>query len=380
MVLKLVVCGRADGKETPCEHLFSQEYITIGRGDANHLTLSDASVAVREKHVFVRKFDGSCRVLSCGFEEETSINDDPLPALQPRDLHNGDVLGIGSFQVGVQFLADSDVDATSGSETETANSFEDPVDRLVFAFESLAATYEEIEPQQRVDGLTQALQAARNPLQANDVLQVAVDQLLGGSEKEMKEAVETDPKPDGPFVAGGKEWSVLQAVTDAFATALEVPYQFRHELIGHSLSHPSDARFLYEGEGGVIRSTLLDSSLSETEREKRFQYVEEAAEALVHHQIAVMEGYKASVMKGVEQLLTQLDPDAHRDDLVEENKLFGYIPILAQSAILQRVREECDDLLQEDWSVAEQRIFRPAFRKAYLARMDPPHTSNENGD
>lgn len=379
MVLKLVVCGGSDGKETACDYLFSQEYITIGRGDANHLTLADASVAVREKHVFVRKLDESCRVLSCGFEEETSINEDPLPALQPQDLQDGDVLEVGAFQIGVQFLAESDVDATSDSETEPANSFEDPVDRLVFAFESLAATYEERTPQQRVEGLTQALQAARNPLQSDDVVQVAIDQLLGGPEEEMKDVAEPAPKPDGPFVACGKEWPVLQAVTDAFATVLEVPYQFRHELIGRSLSHPPDARFLYEGEGDVIRSTLLDSSLSETEREKRFQYVEEAAEALVHHQIAVMEGYKASVMKGVEQLLMRLDPDAHRDDLVEENKVFGYIPILAQSAILRRVREVCDDLLQEDWSVAEQRIFRPAFRKAYLARMDSPHTSNENG-
>jgi hypothetical protein len=42
---------------------------------------------------------------------------------------------------------------------------------------------------------------------------------------------------------------------------------------------------------------------------------------------------------------------------------------LRAKVVLDRVKEIHGELGGEDWSVAERRAFRPAFIKAYLARM-----------
>jgi len=43
--------------------------------------------------------------------------------------------------------------------------------------------------------------------------------------------------------------------------------------------------------------------------------------------------------------------------------------VLAQAKAAETITERCETLRQEDWAVVERRIFRPAFIKAYLARM-----------
>jgi hypothetical protein len=377
MVLKLTICRETEGDEASFEYLFSQEHITIGRGEANHLTLSGTPALVREKHVFVRRSDGACRVLSCGAEDRTRINGDGIPALQPQEIQDGDVLEVGPFQIEFQFLEESDPATTADPEAEPSNPFQDPVARLASALDALATTYEEADPDRREEALADAVRTDGGSESTEEAVRAAVTALVGGPTETRSDGVGDESHLQGPFIVDGEERPVLKTVTDALATVLEVPYQFRHEFIGHSLSHPSDARFLYEGDGAALRSTLLDSSESGAEREQRLQYVDEAAEALVRHQIAVVEGYKASVSHGVKELLTRVDPEEHRDAVLDTNDVFRYVPALAQPAILRRVREACHDLRKEDWAVAEQRIFRPAFRKAYLTHMTAPHGTDD---
>ncbi len=164
------------------------------------------------------------------------------------------------------------------------------------------------------------------------------------------------------------ETSVLNTLAEALAKVLPIPWRFRHEFIGQPVTQDPEPEFLYEGDGEIIMQHLTDPSISEEEREERLGDVEEAAEFLKVHQVAMLNGYKASVMNGAEELLEQFDPEEHREAMMEENVVFEYVPMLASPAVLERIRVELGDLYG-DWSSAEQRIFRPAFTKAYLSSM-----------
>jgi hypothetical protein len=52
-----------------------------------------------------------------------------------------------------------------------------------------------------------------------------------------------------------------------------------------------------------------------------------------------------------------------------DNPLFKLMPAKAKAEILEQLEERAQDIRAEDWSVTERRVYRPAFVKAYLARM-----------
>jgi hypothetical protein len=58
--------------------------------------------------------------------------------------------------------------------------------------------------------------------------------------------------------------------------------------------------------------------------------------------------------------------------------VYKYLPMLATPAVLERLRAEWTELQMGDWSAAEQRVFRPAFIKAYLARMTAVRPSDKD--
>lgn len=174
--------------------------------------------------------------------------------------------------------------------------------------------------------------------------------------------------------------AVIDTLTGALAQILRVPCEFRNEFIGRSLSVPSDTEFLYEGEGDVIKQHLLDESVAPNERDTRLQYVEEAAESLAEHHVAMLDAYKQSIIHGIDELVGRLNPETHREAVVDEHELLSYLPVLVRPLILKRIRTAWDALPVADWDVAEQRIFRPAFEKAYLAEMSVPHSSEETED
>jgi hypothetical protein len=94
----------------------------------------------------------------------------------------------------------------------------------------------------------------------------------------------------------------------------------------------------------------------------------------------MLDGYKASVAAGTEHLLDGFDPEVHRTAVQETSPLYQWIPPLAAPAILRRLSERHDELTSGAWSVAEHRIFRPAFIKAYLARMTAAHRAGNDAE
>jgi len=163
--------------------------------------------------------------------------------------------------------------------------------------------------------------------------------------------------------------TVIDTLLAAVARTVGIPWQFRHEFIGQTIMQSADTQFLYDGSVASMKAHLMDPSLSQEERRQRLQHVTDAADALVTHQVAMLNGYKASVMQGAETLLDQIDPDAVREVVYEESPVYQYLSVLGAPVVLQRLEAKVRELKSGDWSSAEQRSFRPAFIKAYLARM-----------
>ncbi|MEM1043047.1 MAG: FHA domain-containing protein [Bacteroidota bacterium] len=165
----------------------------------------------------------------------------------------------------------------------------------------------------------------------------------------------------------GQADRVLDALLEVVSKLVSIPWQFRHEFIGQTIVQTDETAFLYETPPEELKALLLDTR-DPAEAERRIGVLVDAADAVAVHQLAMLDGYKASVQDGAGRLLGQVDPTPLEEEIEASSPVYK-VPQLRSVAVLDRLKELHQELGGEDWSVAERRAFRPAFIKAYLARM-----------
>jgi Uncharacterized conserved protein, contains FHA domain len=400
MPVKLRVANTEAESDDPSEYLFDQDRVTIGRGSDNDLTLPDPQRIVSTEHAVIQREGGTYQLVDRGSKNFTYLHDQRLTAGEPYELAEGDTFRLGTFEI--EFTP-TEVDSAAPAADETAfardfsNPFADPAQNLTEALANLVEAYEEEAPQRREDALKDAFRRTDMEVENREVVQRLFDLLdlqpsaeaapspstpSGSSRETTSDAASTEAasSPPGPSVHVDDTVTdeVLDTLVASLARIIEIPWQFRHEFIGQTIMQSAETEFLYDGDASTIKDHLLDPSLSQDERRKRLDHVEDAAEALAVHQVAMLNGYKASVTEGAEELLDRLNPEAHQAEIIEENRVYEYLPILASPAVVERLQLKWDDLKKGDWSAAEQRIFRPAFIKAYLARMTAAESSGKD--
>ncbi len=431
MPVKLRVTHEADDGGDPSEYFFEQDRITIGRGSDNHLTLPDPKRIVSSKHAEVRQSGETYQLVDRGSKNFTYLRNQRLEAGEPYELRAGDVFRIGEFAV--EFTpVEAETTAPAADETvfaaDFSNPFEDPADHLLEALHELIEAYERESQQRRDDALKEAFHNV-DELGTHDAVHRVLE-LLGvqprgddtgatparapesspgassptpPENRPPEEASQTEPPTETPRESApsrsgpsselpserSRSGPAVQASDDVADTVIDtllasisriigIPWQFRHEFIGQTIMQSAETQFLYDGDVQTMKAHLMDPSISNDERENRLDHVEDAAEALAVHQVAMLNGYKASVMNGTEELMERLNPDAHQHEVMDQSALYEYVPMLASPAVLDRLRAQWNELQMGDWSVAEQRIFRPAFIKAYLARMTAVRPSDKD--
>lgn len=171
-----------------------------------------------------------------------------------------------------------------------------------------------------------------------------------------------------PASEGASVDEASRALVHAVSRLITIPWQFRHEFIGQTILQAPESAFLYDTPE-MLHRHLLNPQLPPDERRRRLDFLKEAVDAVVRHQIAMLDGYKASVTLGAGTLLEDLDPATHLEATREASALHRWLPPLAATRAIDRLREQYEELQHGTWSVAERRVFRPAFIKAYLARM-----------
>jgi predicted component of type VI protein secretion system len=409
MPVKLQITNQTVDEERPAEYFYEQDRITIGRGTNNDLTLPDPKRIVSTEHAEIRCRDDTYQLVDRGSKNFTYLHDQRLESGRPYELQDGDAFRIGEFTIlfrAIQVEERLDEEAQTVFAADFTNPFDEAADRLTKTLRDIIDTYEEEAPRRREDALRDAFRSADEHLSSHDAIQ-RVLQLLGVDPSQANSSRPSDPfKPstsasssesdvqETPVLSSsdcsdnddnrptpprdGVADDVLNALLESLSRIIGIPWQFRHEFIGQTIMQSPRTRFIYDGDASTLKEHLMDPSISEEERQERLNLVTEKVEDLAVHQVSMVDGYKASVQSGTEALLRQLDPDAHQSDLLEETPIYQYAPILASPDVLDRLRREWRELQRGDWSAAEQRIFRPAFIKAYLARMTAVQSSGDS--
>lgn len=424
MAVKLIVRNTADPSFNE-DHVFRQDCITIGRDTSNLLPLPDERRIVSKQHAEIRVEGGEMKIVDLGSKNYTYVNEQRVPSHEPTVLRHGDMVRIGEFEIQVARTEPEEpaVQAPADDRTVFAiNPFWEPAEALRDALRQLASVYDREVPGRRREALLEAFDEVLEGEQDSEVVALLGEALgetvpdrpagsgrstsgpaasdsgpapslksgagsqgdsSAASEREgppsywqqlmQTSAADETPEPEPPSVQraelpeGAEAEDVVELLLNYIADLLGLPWQFRHEFIGQTIVQSEASSVLYEGSAEELARFLLDPTLSDEEATRRKAMLAEAADALRRHQVAMLDGYKAAAREGVEHFLDEVDLEVIRGELNDRAKWYER-PLIRLRA-LTALEEKVGELRNEEWTVIERRVFRPAFIKAYLARM-----------
>jgi hypothetical protein len=390
MAVRLLVT-KSSSPSLPDVYVFDHDRISIGRDSASHLVLPDPRRVVSKQHAEILSQGGAHQLLDLGSKNFTYLNDARLQPGKPYALQKGDLLRIGEYEIAFEPVVEEayDYDRTV-FDASFVNPFEEDAVQLVRALASIQAKYARETPARRTDALREALEQA-GEIDGTHEVNAILGRFIGVHSHSSQDALMEGAVPSTRAMAVDARANDLSAtpsakgmepvhttegedsITDMLAGALSkvigIPWQFRHEFIGQTIAQSSESPMYYSGNPEALQTFMFDASISEEERDRRLGLVERWIDDLVLHQLALLDGYKASVLQGVERLLQELDPEATELSVRQEGAKYKILPILRRAQVTIRLLEKKRELQREDWSYAERTVFRPAFIKSYLARM-----------
>jgi predicted component of type VI protein secretion system len=399
MPFKLLVRKTDDPAPQPDAYVFHQQRATIGRDGANELPLNDTKRVVSKQHAEITQQGVQYFVKDLGSKNFTYLNGNRIESGKPREIYTGDVIRIGEFEITFDVVAEMqerpavpDYDRTV-FDASFQNPFEEDVQLLGAALRSMRKNYDQALPVRRDDALQEAIQSVMEGEDRHEAYQL-VGEMLGGPGAAPQSTPPTfssptsapspvNPPPAPPRPTPPTEPShaaipldadaprlhrVLHTVLNVAAKLVSGPWQFRHEFIGQTIARPGDTDFIYQGSPDMLKRHLLDPAIPEEEADERLALLEKALDDIAVHEVAMLDGYRAAALEGAQRLLDQIDPETIEAE-VEKDGMQYKIDALAKAETLKRLKAHLHELRNEDWSSGERRIYRPAFIKAYLARM-----------
>jgi predicted component of type VI protein secretion system len=365
MPLKLVV-SNVSLADAPQTYLFDDDRITIGRDEAVHVTLSDNKRVVSTRHAELVRENDQFFLADLRSKNFTYLNGERLESDRKYPVKDGDRFKIGDFEISlsitetVPFEADRTVFLT--------NPFDEPVRQLASVLDKLATAYENEPPQRGLEAMKLSLLQTIDGKPSAKMLPMLQSLLSDSSLPPSVRATPTQ-KPLTPLAPSARSTRIMNELSDAVARLAYIPNRFKHEFIGHTIVTTDSSKFLHAEDGTVLRDHLLDPLADDAEFQSRLDMLSAAADEVAAHQVAMMEGYKASVQRGTTDLLNAVDPERVAADLGGKSWLMKALPFLASSEIVKALQRIVVELRADDWSVAERRVFRPAFIKAYLSTL-----------
>lgn len=407
MLVKLLVKNVADPTYLE-ETAYPNDRITIGREEGNLLVLPDEKRIISKEHAEIRTEEGRATIVDLGSKNFTYVNGTRLAENEPAPLADGDVVRLGDFEIQVHLQEEEPALAAGPVADDRTvfafNPFWEDAARLRDVLEEIKDVFAREMPERRREALFEAIRDATETEEDAEVLDVIAAALTDsdamGEEgedvqeasgpKDEKSSVQESapsrrPDSDGRAAPPQRGGADVRADSPAAAAAVleehdladvffrhmselfGVPWRFRHEFIGQTIMQSDSSAVLYDGDEEALREFLLDPSLSTKERERRYALLEDAADQLRLHLVALVDGYRATAHEGVERFLDEIDLDVIEEQVAASAKWYErpFVRLRALKILIDRV----NTLRAEDWAVTERRVFRPAFIKAYLARM-----------
>ena len=401
MIVKLVLNNTTESGETE-EFTFEQERISIGRETGNDLHIPDTSRVVSKRHAVITCTEDGFEIEDLGSKNFTYLNNSRLESARTYPLQDGDLIKLGEYEVEFvvvmpepepepepELIEVPDQDKTV-FESSFINPFEEEVTELLASVKRIYAIYDGESPNRREDALKEAL---RNVFKEEEhEARLLIIRSLNGN-GELIDADATDPIVHDPSVAGQNgvpvpqelalapltiesqiepsvhSDQVMDVLLNVLSMLVSIPWEFRHEFVGHTIAQTPESAILYEGDAGKLKSFLLDPDLDQEELTRRLMLIEEGGDEVILHQLAMLDGYKAVVQQGMHMLLREIDPIVAAENLSQSSALYKMIPRLSRLVASWGLQEKFKELRAEDWSITERRAYRPSFIRAYLSRM-----------
>ncbi len=395
MPIRLLV-SRSASADAPDEYVFSQERVVLGRDSAADLTLPDQQRVISKQHAEIKRSGDAYELWDLGSKNFTYLNGKRVQAGIPYDLRTGDAVRLGEFEVTFEVtFADAPAEDRTVFDASFANPFEDDAAAFVKALSALRTRFEREQPARRADALVDALERA-GAASGEDEVDVIIARAFGpaaaspsfGAYVDIPPQPAAEPAPyarevyaaQPPYAAAFESQKGVAPATDAesgplldtflrlFVRVAGMPGQFRNEFIGQTIRHTADSAALFGGDADALRDYLTEAVPAE-EAERRRAQVESVAEDLALHQVGLLDGYRACVQQGTKALLDEMDPEAIEETVRQQGALNQLSSLHRKARVTDLLIEKKHELGGEDWSVAERRVFRPAFIKAYLSRL-----------
>ena len=404
MAIKLVLSNTSEPIDTE-EYTFEQQRISIGREKGSDLHIPDTSRVVSKKHAEISCANDVYEIADLGSKNFTYLNDTRLESGRAYLLNNGDVIRLGEYEVEFVILTPEpepepepepvvvqDSDKTL-FESSYVNPFEEDVTALMGALHRICEVFDGESPNRRADALKEAL-ISLNFEQTHEACDLVVSVLKPNGE--IIDGDATDPivhgvslnerngenvggVPDNralapiartePVVLSDKMDQVMDVVFNVLSMLVSIPWEFRHEFVGHTIAQTPESAILYEGNAAKLREFLFDPELDDEELARRLVLIEEGGDEVILHQLAMLDGYKAVVQQGMHMLLREIDPIVAAENLSQSTWIYRSLPRLSRLVASWGLQEKFKELRAEDWSITERRAYRPSFIRAYLSRM-----------
>ncbi len=409
MVVKLLLKTNTDSDLTE-EFTFEQERISLGRDKENDLHIPDTSRVVSKRHAEITQLEEGYEIVDLGSKNFTYVNSTRLESGRTYALSDGDLIKLGEYEVEFQILKPEveeeeeepvtekvrvpDYDRTV-FESSFVNPFLEPAERFAEAFTGLVKTFEDELPNRRIDALKDAFEELE--LDASDEFKRLIAGFVLGEDPDStdpkvfaltKESQNGEARPAPVHEAVPPEKAltpvkkrrvsidvdeqvdqVMSVIFNVLSMLVSIPWEFRHEFVGHTIAQTPESEVLFEGNGEKLRNYLLDPELDEEELGQRLALVEEGGDEVILHQLAMLDGYKAVVQQGMHMLLREIDPVVAAENLSQQGGMYKLSPNLARMVASWGLQDKFKELRAEDWSITERRAYRPAFIRAYLSRM-----------
>ncbi|MEZ4702027.1 MAG: FHA domain-containing protein [Rhodothermales bacterium] len=401
MAVKLILSNSADPSLSE-EYVFDQEQITIGRDQGNDVHIVDPTRVVSKRHAEISRAAEGFLLADLGSKNFTYLNNTRIESGRGYAIDDGDSFRLGDYEV--QFVVLAPEPEPEPEETPApapfefdktmfdsgfVNPFAEGAELLSQALAKISEAYDRETPNRRDDALREAfadaLDARPHDAKATiaDILSVfrdpdATDRnpahgagstALNGHTATPVPREKALARVSGGTVMSDHSSRVLEVFLHVMAKLLSIPWEFRHEFVGHTIAQSTETEMLFGNDKERLRRFLLDETLTDDEIDRRLALVEEGGDDVVLHQLAMLDGYKAVVQQGMHMMLREIDPNVAIEQLANDGGLYRTFPKLARLVASWQLEDKFRELRGEDWSVTERRAYRPSFIRAYLARM-----------
>jgi pSer/pThr/pTyr-binding forkhead associated (FHA) protein len=389
MPIKLQVEREGDEGKDPADYLFEQERIRLGRASENDLTLPDQEISQHHAEVVHEK--GEYKLRDRGSKNHTFVHGRKLEEDETHTLKSGDVFTMGSFRIEfVPLFMPSSEQTVLADDDTPSNPFERHARELKQVLKGMAETYTYAPADMRDAELKRMIDDVLNErsrgtrLADHDVVHQLVQQIgsasdgtdapsadaTAGEESTAKEPTSAASAAPASDVLPTHVDEVLDVLVEAVARMTSIPRKFWREFSGNTVVHPPKQSFLRTANLDNLRAHLLDDRVSAAERTERLSHLKEAVDTLVWHEVSLLNGYKAAVDHGSQELIQKLNPESLTDTSGEGGffTMFGGGGEVSQTAV-QDLYNRWKKLREEAPGALEKEMYRPAFTEAYLERM-----------